>query len=424
MSSSAAPANPKLHSVSGTGRSHWYPYYAGYSPDFVADLISHLQLDSKSTVLDPWNGSGTTTSICSIKGVPSIGFDINPSMVVVSRARLVAAHTSASLEPLLQKILAVSKAMRRPKLASDPLCSWYTLTTAGRLRSVESAIRSILVGGDTSSVVDVSNLSSLAAFYYVLLFRVTRRLAGKSTTNPTWIKVNAEDNRVSLTWEQIEFALSVELNDIGFYDDGSTEDGLQASAIVKVGDSRAQSLKDSSVDAVITSPPYCTRIDYAVATRVELAVLNYSNGSDFESLRRSMLGTTLSEAHSGQSEFRLGSFVSTLLEAIKKHPSKASAGYYYLTYNDYFNKLRRSICELGRVIRKGGSATFVVQDSHYKELHVDLALVVEQLFQDCGFRLEMKWDYPVLRSLRQINSGSRSHSGKWLPTESVLILRK
>jgi hypothetical protein len=36
---------------------------------------------------------------------------------------------------------------------------------------------------------------------------------------------------------------------------------------VGLGDSRCIPLKDGAIDAVIGSPPYCTQIDYGVATR-------------------------------------------------------------------------------------------------------------------------------------------------------------
>jgi hypothetical protein len=45
-------------------------------------------------VLGPWNGTGTTTVVAASKNVPAIGFDVNPALVVVSRAR------QASVEPL------------------------------------------------------------------------------------------------------------------------------------------------------------------------------------------------------------------------------------------------------------------------------------------------------------------------------------
>ena len=45
-----------------------------------------------------------------------------------------------------------------------------------------------------------------------------------------------------------------------------------------------------SIDAAISSPPYCTRIDYVKATLPELAVIGYPNGNVTRRLREMMIG--------------------------------------------------------------------------------------------------------------------------------------
>lgn len=69
------------------GREGWFPYYAGFSEAFASSAIASCNLKGAMTVLDPWNGSGTTTSAARRLGHCAIGFDLNPVMVVVARAR-------------------------------------------------------------------------------------------------------------------------------------------------------------------------------------------------------------------------------------------------------------------------------------------------------------------------------------------------
>ena len=66
----------------------WYRYYAGYSAGFVEQALKESASTAK-LVLDPWNGTGTTTVVAASKNVPAIGFDLNPALVVVSRARAI-----------------------------------------------------------------------------------------------------------------------------------------------------------------------------------------------------------------------------------------------------------------------------------------------------------------------------------------------
>lgn len=55
-------------------------------------------------------------------------------------------------------------------------------------------------------------------------------------------------------------------------------------------DSKKLNIKSNTIDLVITSPPYLTRIDYAVSTRLELEIILGSEG--YKSLRKEMMGTT------------------------------------------------------------------------------------------------------------------------------------
>ena len=64
-----------------------YRYYAGYSRPFVYDILSRWP--SHALVLDPWNGSGTTTTVAAELGLECVGVDLNPAMVVVARAALI-----------------------------------------------------------------------------------------------------------------------------------------------------------------------------------------------------------------------------------------------------------------------------------------------------------------------------------------------
>ncbi|MCW0413207.1 site-specific DNA-methyltransferase [Xanthomonas sacchari] len=426
MSHKRELTNPKPRRESDEGRAHWYPYYAGYSPAFVADILDRLQLGPDASVLDPWNGSGTTTTVCSLKGVHSRGFDINPAMIVVARARLLPENTASSLAPLLKAIVQHAKASSGPAVLEEPLLAWFGPETSIKLRAVERSIRHLLTE-DARSVLQslrtVENLSSLSAFFYVLLFRLVRRaLKSTATTNPTWVRARAKNVRAMLTWTDIAQGLAAELQGIRLLDECNQERVAFAQVYVSIGDSLKINVADSSVDAVITSPPYCTRIDYAVATRVELAVLNMDSPAKFEELRRGMLGTTLANKAVGQS--LKSESANILLDRIRSHPSKASSTYYYSTYSDYFFKLESSLAEIARALKPRGTAALVVQDSSYKELHVDLATAVTETFSKLDVTASERWNFPVLRSMRQIHTGARSHSANWRPTESVLLFEK
>ena len=78
---SEAFVNPKV-GASCDPVDSWYRYYAGYSAGFVEQVLKESAPTAR-LVLDPWNGTGTTTVVAASKRVAAIGFDVNPALVVV-----------------------------------------------------------------------------------------------------------------------------------------------------------------------------------------------------------------------------------------------------------------------------------------------------------------------------------------------------
>lgn len=417
-----APESPKLRAASEFGRSKWYPYYAGYSPDFVRSVIDILALDLNALVLDPWNGSGTTTTVCSFSGIQTIGFDLNPAMVVVAKARLISEDIAGSILGLQRSIIRQARRLSAD-WEDDPLGNLLDQASVRVIRSVQRAILKMLSDekAPDAGVVPVANLSSLACFYLVALFRVVRKLLfAARTKNPTWVRASLRENGpVKIEWADLEERLLKESNEMVL--SLGQRPARTGAADVKIGDSRRLPILGGSVDAVITSPPYCTRIDYAVTTRIELAVLGMGAVNGFTSLRRALLGTTLSAKNEPNMD-QLGEGASSLLSSIKGHRSKASGGYYYKTFRDYFLGMNESLREIARVSKTGAPIVMVVQDSHYKDLHIDLPAVIADEAREFGLHQEARWDYSDSISMRRINRTAMSSNVT--PIESAIILRK
>src|ERR1700685_3006803 len=111
----------------------FFRYYAGFSEQFARELISSSGLKPGSLVHDPWNGSGTTTYAASGQDMRSIGFDLNPAMVIVAKARLLPSSEADSIGPLGQKIVSQAKGSLAFVENDDPLTSWFGKGNAGTL---------------------------------------------------------------------------------------------------------------------------------------------------------------------------------------------------------------------------------------------------------------------------------------------------
>lgn len=64
-----------------------YPFKGKFYPRIVRTLINAFNLNSNSLILDPFNGSGTTTHEASIMGIQSVGVDITPIGTILAELK-------------------------------------------------------------------------------------------------------------------------------------------------------------------------------------------------------------------------------------------------------------------------------------------------------------------------------------------------
>jgi len=420
-----APSNPKVDS---RAHSSWYRYYAGYSRSFVQDVLARLDLPSETTVLDPWNGAGTTTDVVADRGHSVVGFDANPALVLVARGRLLGPDIAPSIDALAKDVLGHAKDIEHDlaRTEAEPLRQWFDVGTASRLRSIEVAIQRTLVSDDRDQPLeprDVGDVSRLAALFYVGLFAMVRSLVGAfRTSNPTWLKTPAADDAlVGAEWTDLREAMNQSVAQL-------TRTIAVRSPIPdqRVTIAQANSillpLGDGSVDATITSPPYLTRIDYVIATLPELAVLGYSKPA-IRRLRETMIGTPTVSGPSPQPSKAWGRSAIELLAKVEGHPSRASGTYYLRWIKQYLAAMWESLVQVRRVSRSSAPLVVVVQDSYYKELHVDLPTILSEMIRGLGWSQIRRVDYPVLANRAAINPESKKYRVSFDAVESVLICR-
>lgn len=418
--------NPRRDSRDSFGRNLWYPYYAGFSPRFAVTEIASARLKPGALVVDPWNGGGTTTWAAKYLGFCAWGGDLNPSMLVVAKAKSLGAQNCLSAEALAERIARV-KTVNGKVSESDPLIRWLGPTATGHVRGIEHAIKKHVVPDwlRSAEFQDPAELSELACFFYLALFRLAREFARSAkTSNPTWSRKGAGGTELSGADARRRFVEIVGrlVSTVG--------DSLSPAMIKRatqqdtlaITSSTRLPLPDESTDFVLTSPPYCTRIDYAVATGIELAVLGVCADKQ-DGLRRSLMGTTTVPRSVGDISPEWGDVCGDFLDKVKNHPSHASAGYYYKSHYQYFADLNASIGELSRILRPAGRAVLVVQDSQYKEIHNDLALIAVQMAESKGMELCGREDFSKPLSMRSLHPHSRKYKKTGAPIESVLRFR-
>ena len=405
----------------------WYPYYAGFRPAFALDLLTTMTKRGQF-VIDPWNGAGTTTAVASQAGRMAAGIDINPALTVISRARLTPYSLASSLSPLAKGIAdkCLQLGLNQPS-DNDLLLRWIRPKSVAIFRSLEASMLSMLQAGPEVPLLTldqrVARADGLVPFFYSAFFLAGRKLLNRfRASNPTWIRapktpqhrVAPSRRAVSEAFLQSVEALSSQLEKPA---------GLVGAATVETGDAGSLSFPSSTFDAAISSPPYATRIDYVTNALVELALLGASV-SEIEQLRQNSTGGPVVKGVISRPRSAIEStYALRVLDSIDSHDSKGSSNYYLPWMTNYLQSLQDGLSELARVVKAGRPIAIVAQDSHYKDVHVDLQRVVIELMASKGRTLDQRHDFVSKNHLAKINPAAREHLPMRASHESVLVFR-
>jgi hypothetical protein len=381
----AALSSPKQSAVER--QRSVFPYYAGFSEAFVRDVFDALQVSASQVVLDPWNGSGTTTAVARRAGMESVGIDLNPALAVVARARLA---TPADLEEARLALKDSGRSLSQAFLREA--CS----------SAYQSSARSILL---------------------LAIFRIARRRLRERDhvgTNPTWWQSDLSEVKkviASISKSRADEELT-ELEPKLLKSNAATKGAVS----LVIGDVLAASLPKRA-DIIVTSPPYLTRIDYVKATLPELLVLSMVEDISIDKMRRTMIGSPVVGQGPNSVPRNIGEYAKVVLSQIGSHTSKASETYYLAFFTTYISKMLSAFDRLKRIAAPRAKMVLVVQGSHYKEIFVDLAQLSIELAASAGFNLVSRADFRFKQSFAQLNPRANGYN---LDTaqETALLLER
>ncbi len=154
----------------------------------------------------------------------------------------------------------------------------------------------------------------------------------------------------------------------------------------------------------------------------ELAVLGATE-ADVRRLRQVSMGSPVVKGvvtDTAKLDTRYGRSV---LRRIASHPSKGSRRYYFPWMSNYFKGLQRGLHEAARVVASDGAICVVVQDSHYKEFHIDLQKVVVETMASVGRSLKCRQNYEVRHHRAHMNPRARVHLDSRQNSESLLVFK-
>jgi hypothetical protein len=144
------------------------------------------------------------------------------------------------------------------------------------------------------------------------------------------------------------------------------------------GDARdLRGVLPTSVDAVVTSPPYLNAIDYLRGHRLALVWLGYRVG-DLRAIRATSIGAE--RAPENGADAAQAADLKRALGAIEHLPGRVSR-----MVDRYLLDMAATLEEVHRVLRPGSRAVFVVGNCSLRGIFVENAAAVRYAAERCGF---------------------------------------
>jgi SAM-dependent methyltransferase len=220
-----------------------FPYRGKFHPQLIKGLLNILSIKPGEIVLDPMCGSGTLNVEASLLGIDSIGLDVSPFCRFMTRVKCQSLSLSFDI---VQSI-------------SDNVEKWFKYFSDGKLDGKLTRIKD----SQKLKVYELVLLAFLDAMGYAS--RVS-----KARHRELFEKVL---KRYKKTVMQTITNPVISSSKLGM-------------AKILDGEARFIPIEDSSIDCVVTSPPYSFAIDYAENDAPQLKFIGY----DVDSLRSQMLG--------------------------------------------------------------------------------------------------------------------------------------
>jgi len=374
----------------------WVPWIAGFSAEFVDDILKRASGPSKKriTVIDPFAGVGTTLVEAMLEGQRPIGFEINPYAALACRLKLespdfdVAELRSAlkRFEDFRRRVLR----MKMPAARSVPPVDFHS-----RVRFFSPRV-------ERMALFALDFIRTIPQRWIADLFRLAFGSVMVSCSNYTYEpslgtrqaagKPNIEDAPLA---EAISSKVSEMADDIEFVQETLGRKRARPKPLVLQESYLDGSgvIPEHSVDLLITSPPYLNNYHYIRNTRPQLHWLSLiSSQEELRKLEQTSFGKFWQTVRSGP-DVELDFSYPEVREAIglvaKQNPERGEyGGRGWANYAaTYFNNCMRFWRVTKRLLRSGATAVVVIGNNILQGVEVKSDVFLAGIAERAGFEV-------------------------------------
>lgn len=400
----------------------WYSFVEGYSKDFIISILNELDFSPK-LCLEPFAGSGTTPLELQKKNIPCISFEVNPFMFKLAKVKMNTTYTIKGLKKnidfIQNKIESYNKSEIKfniPEYKSivekNQLDKWiFDKDVFTTINIIKSSIKNL----SDKKYRELFEIIFASLFLkYSNVYRNGKCLSYKKN----WKNIN--HNCEELKEEFLYKLKMITMEDIKKLNQYNKKELFSNKSNCIFGDMRKKIslIENSSVDLIITSPPYLNSRDYTDIYMIELWMLDLvKNYENVKNLRQNTLRSHVQISFKELKPLNIKLLIDTI-EELKKYREKfwnknllnMIIGYFE-DMNILFSNLKNKLTDRGRVY-------FNVANSAYHGVLIEVDKIIAEIAIANGLQVE---EIRVARYLK--TSGQQKELIDKL-RESVIVIKK
>ena len=385
------------------GRHKIHPYPAMLHPLLVDYLLDHYAT-KKSTVLDPFCGSGVTLVQAGLRGNKSIGFDINPLALLVAETKTQNIDYKKIQEEfkVFQELLEKENNPDIPEITN--ISYWYkeeTINDLGRIRNV------------------LKNNKFVHKNFFLTIFAYLCRHQSL-TRNSEFKRYRMSEDRIDKFENKVLplFSNHFEnsLNEFSNYQIKKTGD-------LYLNNSEIKFPKNIKYDLVITSPPYGDSGTTVAYGQYSSFAHNWINDfTEYQSIDYKVDKEALGKTTEIIVDIDKNFLLKEILEKIKKEDKKR-----YKDVLNFFNGYYKSLLNIHKNLSSVGFMCMVVGNRTVKGYQIPMDQITCQILD--GFGMEFKGLYvrDITNKVMPLRNSPTNITGKLSPTmsnEYIAVFKK
>ncbi len=345
---------------------HIYP--AMMIPQVARTLIEEYGPKGQlQTILDPYMGSGTTLVEAAIKGVNSIGTDLNPLARMMSKVKTTHYNEDIIKTQFVEisfqlSFYDASKVINRNFERVSNYTYWYSEEILLKLSYLNQLIDEYANDND---------------FFRLILAEIVREVS--YTRNGEFKRFRMSKDKISSykpnPFELFEKKVKRNIAGLCAYNEITHRANVTICDFNSTYGIPQDIIATESIDMVVTSPPYGdsrTTVAYGQFSRWANEWFGFDNAKTLDN--KLMGGTKCREVKFNSAE---------LTETLSKIRTLDEKRYWEVI--SFLNDYSQSIQNVSKTVRVGGRVCYVVGDRRVKGIQIPLDYFTAEIFEQCGF---------------------------------------